>query len=138
MDEKKATPRRRWWRWGLLAALPLLVFAPMPPASVMYKSVLATERFGRHFCDATGCHSPELVSEKDVEGRVEKSFAIHRGQLFLRFQRTWASSLLVTWVDFDEWTPERVEELRRAHSELETYWPEPGLKDGGLRWVGQK
>lgn len=127
------TSPRKPWRWALVLT-PLLLFAPLSPGRVLYKAVDATEHFPSGTCDQRGCWTDDLVAEGKVEGRTEKLFAIHRGRLFLRFQRTWSSMLLVTWVDFDRWNEDRIADLRRDHPELEPLWPEPGRKDGGLGW----
>jgi hypothetical protein len=51
-------------------------------------------------------------------------YVVRDGRLYLRVQTVRHSPLLVSFVSFGHWDAQKIEKLRRAHPELERYWPD--------------
>ncbi len=98
------TRDKLWWALAVLVVLFVLAFlVPISSGGAIYK------RVGMELGD----EGSTTFGPYDGPGYV-----IVDGELYLLFQRTRSSLLLVTWVEFVEWTPARLEELRRDHPEL--------------------
>ncbi len=62
-------------------------------------------------------------------------YVVRDGRLYLRVQTIWHSPFVVSFGGSGEWDVRGIEEFRRAHPELEGYWPDPGQAGGGVRWA---
>jgi len=85
--------------------------------------------------------SPEDILYRQQAARGGKpQYILHHGRLYLetvRLREGW----LADWVSYrvlTTWTADDIARLRRAHPELETKWPDPSLRNGGVEWVTQE
>ncbi|HSI82199.1 MAG: hypothetical protein ACAI35_16135, partial [Candidatus Methylacidiphilales bacterium] len=63
------------------------------------------------------------------------SYLVKDGRLYLRYMVRTNSILLPIGFFYLTWTPESVESLRKAHPELESMWPDPSARNGGVPWI---
>lgn len=75
------------------------------------------------------------VSNNDFEVESHDLYAVKSGRLFLLCQSTRSAVVMVTFVSFTRWNEQTIEAFRRDHPELESSWPEPSRKDGGVPWL---
>jgi hypothetical protein len=79
--------------------------------------------------------SGDIIHSSQKKGiNPDADYVIHDGRLFLKYQETRSAVLLVTGGRFIQWTPEKLQELRAGHPEVEHYLPDPSKADGGIPW----
>jgi hypothetical protein len=79
----------------------------------------------------------DMISSGTAGIQEFEDYALLDGALYLRFQTTRGALLLVTHLDFREWTAADVEAFRKAHPKLEPHWPDPTRADGGVAWIDE-
>jgi hypothetical protein len=115
------------WIGTVLLGLGALSFVPTPPWDNIYCPVDADARFWVEVPEAQCLRTSSWLGNED--------HLVREDRLFLRVQSTCHALLLVTYVDAPRWNGVGVANYRAAHPELEKLWPNPGLADGGVRWL---
>lgn len=107
---------------GIMVVTYIVLFTiPVGPRTIIYESVAEQ-----------GPMDHDVVV---VEDNPRGDYLVRDNKLYLRTQETRGALVLVTFVSQTRWTAQKIQELRRAHPELEPYWPEPQAPDGGVQWV---
>ena len=117
----------------LLTAVGLVVFFGLScarPVSVEYRSVesdvLPVREDGK-----------DLRWGDDSFLLVPPEYLIRDGSLYLRIQSQ-RNLIVLMGVSVDDWDADRIHAFRRAHPDLEKYWPDLDRPDGGVKWLRPK
>ena len=114
----------------LLVVASAVFIIPLPDGTATYTPVSAKPSGHLHFIKRVNRPAPWFGSAPDhfVEGN----------ELYLHFQTTRHTLILVTFVTPGISNVADVQAFRKRHPELERYWPKPDHPDGGIAWTREK
>ena len=101
-----------------------LLSIPVRPKAVLFRSVTEQDPM-----------EDDVVFSCQLEGAPCGEYVIHSNKLYLNTQETRGALVLNTFVSFTDWTPEKIQGFRKAHPELEQYWPDPESPSAGVKWA---
>src|SRR5437899_2024531 len=81
--------------------------------------------------DAPSRASETTAEKLGIGGQPE--YAVLNGHLYLRTESTTSGSVFA-YSEVDTWD-EKLPSFRRAHPELEAFWPAPAKANGGVAWI---
>ncbi len=102
----------------------ILFMIPFRPKSVLFRSVTEQDRM-----------DDDVVFTSQLDGWPRGEYVVHNKKLYLNTQETQGALVLTTFVSFTKWTPDKIQKFRKAHPELEQYWPAPESPAGGVKWA---